>query len=198
MFQPIKNSDSGKPGNERPCMECKRRGLTKTCVDGDRKIPRYLYDMSKKPPKIDLYGGRTLLNAPADSLDSWALPSNPINRFGATFEEQVDPSLNYPTEQGQNDFVDPAILHIESPILFLGQQTANSNQQPEGDLTAHSLTIEMRSRPVLPVGCHGSHGVERSFGRKTIGFTIKSGWSSTFSPCGMNEEPEGLINVSSK
>jgi hypothetical protein len=153
--------------------------------------------MPEKPPNIDLYGGKSRLNAPANSIDPWALFSTPVNHFRATFEERVDLPQNYSTEQGPGDFVDPAILHIESPILFLSQQTAKSHQQPEENLTARSLANDMRPRPVLPVGCHGSHGVERTSGGKTIGFTITSGWSSTFLPCGMNEEPEGSINVSS-
>lgn len=167
-------------GNERPCIECKRRNMTETCVDSDRKIPKYLYDMSEKPPMIDLYCGRARSNAPVNSLEPWALPSNPVNQFGAILEEQADLPQKYSTEQGSGDFVDPAILHIESPILFLSQQTAKRHQKPEEGLTAHSLKIDMRSRPVLPVGCKGFHGVEGNFCGKTIGFTIKSGWSSTF------------------
>jgi hypothetical protein len=157
-------------------MECKRRGMTETCVDGDRKIPKYLYDMSEK----QFYCGRARSNAPENSLDSWALPSNSVNQFGACFEEQVDPALDYSTEQGPKDFVDPAILHIESPILLLSRQTTKSHLHEEKSLAAHALPANMSSHPVLPVGCYDSHGVEKTFGGKTIGFTISSGWSSTF------------------
>lgn len=185
----VKSSDSGISGNERPCIECKRRGLTETCVDGDRKIPKYLYDMSDKPPNIGIYYGRAHLNAPANSTDSWKLSSNSVNQLGATFEEQVDPSLEFSTEQGPNDFVDPAIVHIESPILLLSRETAKNHCQEGMNPKVQFLRTDMSSFPVLPVGCHGAHGIENVLGGKIIGFTISSGWSSTFLPCGMSEEP---------
>jgi hypothetical protein len=177
--------------------------MTQTCVDGDRKIPKYLYDVSEKTPKVDLYCAVSHLptnwNAhgnPVNGTDYVALAFNSVNRFGATFEEQVDPYQNSSTEQGPSDFVNPAILHIESPTLLLSRQTARNYLQEKKTPQAQSFTVNVGPLPMPPVGVKGSHGIESALGGKTIGFTISSGWSSTFSPCGMSEEPGGSINVS--
>lgn len=145
--------------------------------------------MSDKPPKIGIYYGRARLNAPANSPDSWKLSSNSVNQLGATFEERVDPDLEFSTEQGPNDFVDPAIVHIESPIFLLSRETAKNYCQEGKKPKVQFLRTDMSSFPVPPVGCHGAHGIENVLGGKIIGFTISSGWSSTFLPCGMSEEP---------
>lgn len=201
-FTSLNNSDISISGNERPCLECKRRGIFETCVDGDRKIPKYLYDMSKKSPRVDWHCGAShsdmSSNAQRSRLngtDHWALPSNPVNKFGATFAGQANPPEDYSTEQSPYGFVDPSILHIESPTLLLSRQKAQYQSQKIINLQTQSLTFNGGSLLMTPVADNHSHGIESVTCGKTIGFTINSGWSSTFLPCGVSEEPAGSINL---
>ncbi len=181
-------------------MECKRRGLTQTCVDGDRKIPKYLYGISKKTPTANLYCATSLLPTnliPTNDLNFWSLPFDSTNQSGATVATKVNTYANYSTVNGSNDFVDPAILHIESPTLLLSRQMAKKHLTDKSNPITHFTTD---TAPLLmPVESNNSSHMSESWGEKTsIGFTISSGWSSTFLPCGMSEEPGWPINVSSR
>lgn len=181
-------------------MECKRRGLTQTCVDGDRKIPKYLYGISKKTPTANLYCATSLLRTnliPTDDLNFRTLLFDSIDQYGATVATQVDTYANYSTVNGSNDFVDPAILHIESPTLLLSRQMAKRHLTDGSNPMAH-FTADTGSL-LMPSESNIASHMSESCGEKTsIGFTISSGWSSTFLPCGMCEEPGGPINGSSE
>jgi hypothetical protein len=177
--------------------------MTETCVDGNRKTPKYLHDICSKLPPLSLYNGTfntrsdwsTYGGLPKDT-DDCMLPCDPVNQFGATSEEQVHPRGNYCSDQGYNGFIDPTILHIESPTLLLSRQTVDGH--PQGNLGFEGQSLTLGIGPLISplVGSNGSHGMESSLGGKTIGFTISSGWSSTFLPCGMSEDPAGSINAS--
>lgn len=180
-------------------MECKRRGLTRTCVDGDRKIPKYLYGISKKTPTANLYCATSLLPKNlihTKDLNFWSFPLDSIDQSGATVATQMDNYANYSTVNSSNDFVDPAILHIENPTLLLSRQMAKRHFRGESNPMTH-FTADTGSLLIPPERNIASHMSESQGEKTSIGFTISSGWSSTFLPCGMSEEPGGPINVSS-
>lgn len=203
IFGSTNNADSSISGNERPCMECKRRGMTETCVDGNRKTPKYLYDICNKSPPVSLYNDTSNTHSNwstygglSKDTDYCLLPCDPVNQSGVTSEEQVHPRRYYCSGQEFDDFIDPAILHIESPTLLLNRQTVNGQPQAKVGFEAQSLTADIGSLLRPPVESIGSHGMESSLGGKTIGFTISSGWSSTFLPYGMSEDSTVSKNVS--
>lgn len=173
--------------------------MTETCVDGDRKIPKYLCGISKKTPTANLYCDTSHLhtnrNAHGDSaegLNFWTLPFNSVNQSGATIVGQMGTDGSYPTVQGSSDFVDPSILQIESPTLLLSRQMAKSHIKDEEPPKVH-LTADIGSLLLPPE----VNVASQTWGEKTsIGFTISSGWSSTFLPCGMSDESGGSMNVS--
>lgn len=137
------------------------------------------------------------------------------------------------------EFIDPTLLHTESPSpefeshaatgLFWGEENdtitffktlqhspwadvppsqseqngiANPHQSPEdisGDIFAEPLAIEMLRPQICNVDSYDGHGIKKVQGSgSSYGFAISSGWSSTFFPCGMDEEPQGPRNMATR
>jgi hypothetical protein len=180
-------------GNERPCLECKQRGMTQTCVDGNRKIPKYLYGTPNITPAADLDCGTSLPQTTGgahrghtDITDYWTWRSNSFNQPGNTFTGPMRTHENCSIELGPNEFVNPATFHIESATLLLSRQMARAHLVKEDNIQTQSLVADMDLPMAMPV-----RG-KRALCRKTsIGFTISSGWSNTFLPCGISEEFAG-------
>lgn len=166
-----------------------KRGIGLSCVDGNRKPPKYLLcDLEKPNP-------------------SARVPQKQINKI-------IEPTDDFAFVE----FIDPTLLHAESPSSGLENQATmrlhwddNGNISPIGGSNQlQSPLFEQDAGPKTPEDMNMCGGVEfqpqifngdgydgRSHGgihgrRPSHGISISSGWSETFFPCGVDEETEGV------
>lgn len=169
-------------------MECSRRGIEHACIDGNRRIPKYLLSTPAKRPTLGHLRGPHFLHPHLDAIGDlakttgyWALPSNSVNEPEAIFTEKADPQGKYSDEQSLIHFADPRMLQIASPTRFLNPRMAGSDFKVQENRKVQSPTADMDSFLIVPVGSHGSYIIQSTIdGKTSIGFTISSGWSSTF------------------
>lgn len=172
-----------------------KRGIGLSCVDGNRKPPKYLLCDLEKPAQ------------------SARIPQKQINRI-------IEPA----DDLAFAEFIDPTLLHAENPSAGLENQAPmrlywddNGNTNPIGGSNKlQSPLSEQDSGPMTPEDMDMCGGVESVMAdlfqpqasngdgsdghshdgihgrRPSYGISISSGWSDTFFPCGMNEETEGV------
>ncbi|KAL4780177.1 hypothetical protein BJX76DRAFT_55325 [Aspergillus varians] len=193
-------------GNERPCMQCVKRGIGLACVDGNRKPPKYL--LCDFPPTKQATSPRAKQHQERKFLDitrSW----NANTGFKPPL--QAVQTHTKTVEQGLSEFIDPTMLHTGSPSQgsekgLFREDSSNppklhapswadvpfekfiSPEDMSGDILAESLTIDLFRPQISNVESCDAHGSQGR--RPSSGFAISSGWSSTFFPCGMDEEGE--------
>lgn len=174
------------PGNERPCESCCKRGMALKCVDGFRKPPKYLRDEPPKPKKTGLRRTRLSRREPQhEFIDPTLLHTDSPSPESDNFE-----GMGLFWEEKNNTLCFSRMLQQENVRPGQPEKTAEqelsqpTEDMPEGPFS-ESLAIGTLIPPASNVDGCDVHGSGSSYG-----FAISSGWSSTFFPCGLEEEKE--------
>ncbi|KAJ5970510.1 uncharacterized protein N7479_000428 [Penicillium vulpinum] len=183
-------------GNERPCGQCTKRKRPGQCVDGNRKPPKYLEEeRRKKKAATDSYRGVTSLqrqdqqeNIPNTiSHDSKVTEQEPFyegqmrdhrrDSLEEVFDELIDPNFFY---KGNENFI-PLFSHAGcSP------SSVTSSSESEDSELGTSYNVPQSDFEASLVKQH-NYATDEPY----AGFAISSGWSSTFFPDGIEEQPHG-------
>lgn len=201
-------------GNERPCGQCVKRNMPSQCVDGIRKPPKYLNESTKKSRKTGLYHGVTspqqtqcqhedIPNTTSygneiieqEANDKGHIKYHRSDSFEEVFDEVIDSNFFYterssfkfgnePSEgtilKGNDNFVtffsdaEFATWSERSSSVSEDSELGTSYQAPEDGLGASLVELQRHARD-----------------EPYSGFAISSGWSSTFFPHEVEEEPNG-------
>lgn len=181
-------------GNERPCESCVKRGMALKCVDGFRKPPKYLCD-SPKAKKSGLHRPKPARREPQhEFIDPTLLQTDSPSPESDGFAEM---SLFW--EEKNNALFFSRMLQ-RSPSEGGRQGQSEENLREESYHSADDLSKDLFSgSPTIGTlipsasnvnGCDGHSIKEVHADGSSFGFSISSGWSSTFFPCGMEEEIE--------
>lgn len=165
------------------------------CVDGFRKPPKYLCD---SPPKTKKSGCHRPRTARRESQHEFIDPTL-LQTDSPSPESDSIAGMTLLWEEKNNAFCISRKLQ-QSPLGSVSSQESDHTARDEScqptedlskDLFSESLAIGTLISPASNVdGCDG-HGIKDVHAdESSYGFTISSGWSSTFFPCGMEEENE--------
>lgn len=182
-------------GNERPCESCVKRGMALKCVDGFRKPPKYLCD---SPPKTKKSCSHRTKSLRRDAQHEFIDPT--LLHTGSSSPESDSSAETELSWQERNNALcfSRKLQHYprESARAKQSEQPAREGPcQATDDVPRDSFSEALAIGTLMPPtsnldGCDG-HSITEVHGSGTsYGFTISSGWSSTFFPCGMEEEME--------
>ncbi|KAJ6183691.1 hypothetical protein N7519_004992 [Penicillium mononematosum] len=184
------------------------------CVDGYRKPPKYLNQCTKKAAKDGVYRGVTSVTSPQkarhqqDEILNATSYDNKITEQPANDEEHIHSHRRDPFEEVFDAVIDPNFFYTERPSFKFGNQGSRGTIVKGNDnfmtfiSDAEYATWSERSSSVSEESeiWTSYQGVEDGFGAKLAklnmyarderysGFSISSGWSSTFFPHGMEED----------
>ncbi|CDM31536.1 hypothetical protein DTO013E5_2179 [Penicillium roqueforti] len=201
-------------GNERPCGQCVKRKMPSQCVDGHRKPPKYLNGGTKKASKASSCRGVTSLQQTQhqkENILNTTSYDNEITRQQASDERHIPDNRSDPFEEVFDEVIDSTFFDEQSSFKFGNQACGgtifkgNDNFMPFFSDAAYSTSSE-RSSSVSEDSEVGTPclALDDSFGTSLAkihmyakeepysGFAISSGWSSTFFPHGIEEEPHGF------
>ncbi|KAJ5480059.1 hypothetical protein N7530_005568 [Penicillium desertorum] len=188
------------------------------CVDGHRKPPKYLNECAKKVAKAGVYRGVTSPQKAGHQRDEILNTTSYENRIAeqpANDDEHIHNPRSDPFEEVFDAVIDPSFFYTERPSFKFGNQTSRGTIVKGNDnfmnfiSDAEYATLSERSSSVSEESEIGTsyQGLEDGFGAKLAklrmyarderysGFSISSGWSSTFFPHGMEEDPPHLLNM---
>lgn len=173
-------------GNKRPCKECTKCGIASTCVDGVRKLPKYLGDTAS------LCYTRSSLWAPRQKfIDSTILHTWSLN---SGYEDHACMRRSRNTRLGSSGKLQHSPWADVQPSEGHGI-TQKVPQQPTEDVPGSNCPETLAIGTLTPSGSNMYRYDEHVNGNvqnngASYGFTISNGWSSTFFPYGMDEEPD--------
>lgn len=163
------------------------------CVDGFRKPPKYLCD-SPEAKKSGLHRPKPARREPQhEFIDPILLQTDSPSPESDSFAEM---SLFW--EEKNNALCFSRVLQrslSESGRQGQSEKSSRESYQPTDDLSKDMFSESLAIGTLIPSassvdGCDG-HGIKEVHAdESSFGFTISSGWSSTFFPCGMEEEIE--------
>lgn len=176
-------------GNERPCKECTKRGIELACVDGVRKPPKYLGDTaSLRHTRSSLWAARHEFIDPT-MLHTWRLNSGSEDHACMRLSRgRRNKALGSSGTLQHSPWADVQPSECHGITQKIPQQPT---EDVSGNVCPETLEIGTLMPPGSNINSYGEHAngyVQRS--GASYGFTISSGWSSTFFPCGIDEEPE--------
>ncbi|CAG8138609.1 unnamed protein product [Penicillium nalgiovense] len=181
------------------------------CVDGYRKPPKYLNECKKKAAKASVYRGVTSPQKVRHQQDEILNTTSydKITEQPANDEEHIHNHRRDPFEEVFDAVIDPNFFYTERPNFKFGNQASRGTIVKGNDnfmtfiSDAEYATWSERSSSVSEDSEIGTsyQGLEDGFGARLAklnmytrdklysGFSISSGWSSTFFPHGMEEDP---------
>ncbi|KAJ5265279.1 hypothetical protein N7524_006297 [Penicillium chrysogenum] len=182
------------------------------CVDGHRKPPKYLNECAKKAAKADVYRDVSFPQKAGhhqDEILNTTSYDNKITEQSANDEENIHNPRSDPFEEVFDAVIDPNFFYTERPSFKFGNQTSRGTIVKGNDnfmtfiSDSEYATWSERPSSVSEESEIGTsyQGLEDGLGAKLAklqmyarderysGFSISSGWSSTFFPHGMEEDP---------
>ncbi|KAL3471672.1 hypothetical protein BJX99DRAFT_263073 [Aspergillus californicus] len=195
--------------NNRPCEQCKTRGIPHKCINAKRKAPKYLSDSAYNyTPRFEIRPGFEIRNYGAETRAARRGDQAQCKPGGVGEARREAPTEKLP------DCIDPSLLlHTENqtprPTSGVGgntvtallrqgmntssPETVSSPAAPDagGELDTPENIFEEILAELLAFdrvginGHHGCNGLEGKEGKEASGndgFAIGVGWSSTFYP----------------
>ncbi|KAL4959755.1 Zn(II)2Cys6 transcription factor domain-containing protein [Aspergillus stella-maris] len=172
--------------NERPCEQCRKRGMAETCVDGNRKPPKYLIDSAYKPrirkPHRKTHRGES-------------------RSFEEKAPEFINPSLLYlggSSQQSSPEVDDITVVRSLRPgkSNSVSSTSEVEDSSPEACLPGNDFedifTELLAFDTIRPQGSNISSYDKSEVKQVQDGFMISAGWSSTFFPPGLEESATGI------
>ncbi|CAG8895279.1 unnamed protein product [Penicillium egyptiacum] len=201
-------------GNERPCGQCVKRKMPSECVDGHRKPPKYLYECTKRAAKASVYRGVASpqqARHQQDEISNTTGYDKETTEQSANDEGHIQDRRSDPFEAVFDEVIDPNFFYTERPNFKFKNQASRATMVKRNDnfmtffSDAEYATWSERSSSVSEDSEIGTsyQALEDGFGANLAklhmyardapysGFSISSGWSSTFFPHGIEEDPHG-------
>ena len=165
------------------------------CVDGFRKPPKYLCDSPPKTKKPCSHRTKSSRREPQHEFIEPTLlqtdsPSPESDSFTETglFWEEKDNALCFSRKLYRSPWES---VRAEQSEQTTREESCQSTGHVSRDLFSESLAIGTLIPPASSLDGFDGHNITEGHGSgSSYGFTISSGWSSTFFPCGMEEEME--------
>ncbi|KAL3488618.1 hypothetical protein BJX62DRAFT_211356 [Aspergillus germanicus] len=179
-----------KTDNQRPCEQCTKRGKQQTCIDGNHKQFKYLRDSEYHPTRRrrsqDGTGDGSEGSSP-ECIDPVLLHAqeNPDPRENATTELPREKSTS--TSSSQKARQD---LHALQP-LQTPRTSSEACESPEEDIFEDILAELLAYDTTKPPSFLNMPGYDEHES-KSNGFSISTGWSSTFFPPGLEVIGRGV------
>ncbi|KAL4799723.1 hypothetical protein BDV19DRAFT_354667 [Aspergillus venezuelensis] len=168
--------------NERPCEQCRKRGMAETCADGDRKSPKYLIDSAYKP--------RVRMTRRKPRRSESHSPEQRAPEF-------IDPSLlsmGGLSQESSPEVDDITVMRSLRP----GKSNSVTSRSEIEDSSPEACLPDNDSEVILPellafdtVRSLGPN-VNSEMKQVQVGFVISAGWSSTFFPPVLEEPATGI------
>ncbi|KAJ6118159.1 hypothetical protein N7471_014036 [Penicillium samsonianum] len=199
-------------GNERPCGQCVKRKMPSQCVDGYRKPPKYLNEGTKKVAKVGLYSCGTspqqtqhqqenILNTTSydneiteqEANDDGHIQHHRSDSFDEVFDEVIDLNFFYTTrssfEFGNQAFEGSIVKGNDNFMTFISDAEYATWSERSSSVSEDSEVGTSYQPPEDGFGTSLAKLHMYARDEPCSGFAISSGWSSTFFPHGMEEEP---------
>lgn len=183
------------PGNERPCDSCCKRGMALKCVDGFRKPPKYLFDEPPRSKKTGVRRTRPCRRQPQhEFIDPTLLqtsspsPEHDSPQTEGRFWEEKNHAVDFSRKLQQSPWQS---VRPEQSEQIAREESYQSPENVSEGLFSESLAIGTLIPPASDASGFDGHCIKEVVDSGSIyGFTISSGWSSTFFPCEVEEETE--------
>lgn len=156
------------------------------CADGFRKPPKYLCEPPPKVQKTCSYRNEASRRASQDGvIDPAVLHANSPS---SGTDSSAETGLSWQAKNNALCFSDK-LQH--SPWESMCPEMHQPTENVSTGLLSESLSIGTLIPPASNLdGCDVHNIMEVHGSGSSYGFTISSGWCSTFFPCGMEEENE--------
>ncbi|KAL3458424.1 hypothetical protein BJX64DRAFT_266754 [Aspergillus heterothallicus] len=170
--------------NHRPCEQCTKRGKQQTCIDGTHKQFKYLRDSEYHPARRrgsrDCSGGITGLAT--GCIDPGLLHAHAHAHAMQKADRDIPPAPRS-TSSVEDEGVETPPPCAIGENHELGMRNPEEEEDIFGDILEELLVFDGEPVKRFTLGCEDAEMKSQSHG-----FSISTGWSSTFFPPDVEEQ----------